>query len=131
MQLALDKVDGKKGGSARIASLCGRYYAMDRDQRWDRVQKAYDLYTQGSAEAVAPDALWGLEQAYQRGETDEFVKPTIIGAGAAIADGDAVIYMNFRADRARQLTQVFVEPAFAGFPRPRAKAQSAFLTFTG
>ncbi len=107
--------------AAPIASLIGRYYAMDRDKRWDRVQQAYELLVEGKAKFDAPDALTGLERAYQRGETDEFVQATAIHAPAAtrvtIQEGDTVIFMNFRADRARELTRAFIEPDFHEFPR--------------
>ncbi|MBS0555964.1 MAG: 2,3-bisphosphoglycerate-independent phosphoglycerate mutase [Proteobacteria bacterium] len=117
-------------GNARIATVSGRYYAMDRDKRWERVKLAYDAIADGIAEYRADAALAALDAAYARGETDEFVKPTLIGNGAAIADGDAIFYMNFRADRARQLTQAFVDPAFGGFARTRQIRLSAFVTLT-
>ncbi|MDH4284788.1 MAG: 2,3-bisphosphoglycerate-independent phosphoglycerate mutase, partial [Gallionellaceae bacterium] len=88
-------------GAGRIASIVGRYYAMDRDNRWERVQAAYDLLTQGKASFKAATAQEGLQQAYARDESDEFVKATIIGEPVAMQDGDAVVFMNFRADRAR------------------------------
>ncbi|MBY6199014.1 2,3-bisphosphoglycerate-independent phosphoglycerate mutase [Vibrio hangzhouensis] len=107
-------------GKGRIASLIGRYYAMDRDNNWDRVQVAYDLLTQGKAEFTYDSAVAGLEAAYAREENDEFVKATAIKTAdqedAAIQDGDAVIFMNYRADRARQITRTFV-PEFDGFER--------------
>ncbi len=107
-------------GKGRIASLVGRYYAMDRDNNWDRVEKAYDLLTQASAEFSYSSAVEGLQAAYSRDENDEFVKPTVLKAegqdSAAIEDGDAVIFMNYRADRAREITRAFV-PAFEGFER--------------
>jgi 2,3-bisphosphoglycerate-independent phosphoglycerate mutase len=107
-------------GKGRVASLIGRYYAMDRDNNWDRVQVAYDLLTQGKAEFTYDSAVAGLEAAYAREENDEFVKATAIKAegqeDAAIQDGDAVIFMNYRADRARQITRTFV-PEFDGFER--------------
>jgi 2,3-bisphosphoglycerate-independent phosphoglycerate mutase len=134
MQKALDALDGKDGGDARISTICGRYFAMDRDKRWDRVQKAYDLYTRGVAEATAPDALWGLEQAYQRGETDEFVKPTLIVSPGAtprlVADYDAWIFMNFRADRAREITEAFIVESFDGFPRAARPQLSSYVCLT-
>ncbi|CAK4069819.1 2,3-bisphosphoglycerate-independent phosphoglycerate mutase [Vibrio sp. 16] len=109
-----------KLGKGRVASLVGRYYAMDRDNNWDRVQVAYDLLTQAKAEFTFDSAVAGLEAAYARDENDEFVKATAIKAegqeDAVIADGDAVIFMNYRADRARQITRTFV-PAFDGFER--------------
>jgi 2,3-bisphosphoglycerate-independent phosphoglycerate mutase len=117
-------------GHCRVATICGRYYAMDRDKRWERVQLAYDAITDAAAPFHADDALAALDAAYARGETDEFVKPTVIGAGAKVVDGDAVVYMNFRADRARQMTQAFVDPAFNGFERKRKIGLSAFVTLT-
>ena len=102
-------------GNAAVATVCGRYYAMDRDNRWDRVRRAWDAIVDARSELHTPDALLALEEAYARGETDEFVLPTVIGDGARVEDGDAVVFMNFRADRARQLTAAFVDPAFAGF----------------
>jgi 2,3-bisphosphoglycerate-independent phosphoglycerate mutase len=107
--------------SIRIASIGGRYYAMDRDQRWERVRRAWDVLVEGASEFHAPDALAALQAAYARGETDEFVAPTVIGAPQPMRDGDAVVFMNFRADRARQLAAAFVDPVFAGFDarRPR------------
>ncbi len=115
---------------AFVATISGRYYAMDRDKRWERVQLAYDAITGAHSEFHADSVVSALDAAYARGETDEFVKPTVIGAGAKFADGDAVIYMNFRADRARQLTQAFVDTKFAGFARARTIALSAFVTLT-
>ncbi len=109
-----------KLGKGRIASIVGRYYAMDRDNNWDRVQVAYDLITQAKAEFTAESAVAGLEAAYAREENDEFVKSTAIKAegqeDVRVEDGDAVIFMNYRADRARQITRAFV-PAFDGFER--------------
>ncbi|GAM65139.1 2,3-bisphosphoglycerate-independent phosphoglycerate mutase [Vibrio ishigakensis] len=110
----------EKLGKGRVASLVGRYYAMDRDNNWDRVEQAYNLLTEAKAEFTFDSAVAGLEAAYSRDENDEFVKPTEIKAegqeSAAIVDGDAVIFMNYRADRARQITRSFV-PAFDGFER--------------
>ena len=116
-----------RAGNARIATISGRYYAMDRDQRWERVEPAYRAITEAQAAFRADDALAALAAAYARGENDEFVKPTVIGAGAPFADGDAVVFMNFRADRARELTACFVQPDFAGFARPRALALGRFV----
>jgi 2,3-bisphosphoglycerate-independent phosphoglycerate mutase len=121
-------------GSGRIATISGRYYAMDRDNRWDRVQKAYDVLTLGAVGEVAADGLAALEQAYQRGETDEFVLPTsIVPPGeeaVTIEDGDAVIFMNYRSDRTRELTRAFVDTAFDGFERRALPELSAFVTLT-
>ncbi|SDH95671.1 phosphoglycerate mutase [Vibrio xiamenensis] len=109
-----------KLGKGRVASLVGRYYAMDRDNNWDRVQVAYDLLTQAKGSFTTDSAVAGLEAAYAREENDEFVKATVIQAAgqesAAMQDGDAVIFMNYRADRARQITRTFVTD-FAGFER--------------
>ncbi|MEN1941925.1 2,3-bisphosphoglycerate-independent phosphoglycerate mutase [Luteimonas sp. MJ174] len=106
-------------GNARIASVSGRYYAMDRDQRWERVRLAWDAMVDARAEHVAPDALAALDAAYARGENDEFVLPTVIAGAEPMRDGDAVVFMNFRADRARQLSAAFVAPAFDGFAARR------------
>lgn len=106
-------------GAGRIASIVGRYYAMDRDNRWERVQPAYDLLTQGKAPFGAATALEGLQQAYARDENDEFVKCTVIGEPVAMQDGDVAIFMNFRADRAREITRALTDAAFDKFPRER------------
>jgi len=109
--------------SARIATICGRYYAMDRDKRWERVEVAYRMLVDGVAPFTARTAQAGLDAAYARGENDEFVQATTIAdAGSAPArmeDGDVVVFMNFRADRARQITRALTNPAFDDFPRPR------------
>jgi len=127
-----EKIDRLGGG--RIATLIGRYYAMDRDRRWLRVKAAYDLLTQGRGEFVAGDALEGLYAAYSRGETDEFVKATVIvppGQEAArMQDGDAIVFMNFRSDRARQLTRTFIEPDFVEFERETTPRLSRYCTLT-
>lgn len=117
-------------GKGRIASLIGRYYAMDRDNRWDRVQAAYELIVDGKAEQLADTALDGLNAAYERGESDEFVKATAIGSPVRVEDGDAVVFMNFRADRARELTRAFVEPGFKEFERSRVPALAGFVMLT-
>lgn len=120
-------------GVGRIASLVGRYYAMDRDNRWDRVEKAYNLMTLGQGEQQANSALEGLQAAYERGENDEFVAATAIqpdGQACQIEDGDAVIFMNFRADRAREITRAFVEPDFQGFARRAWPRLADFVMLT-
>jgi 2,3-bisphosphoglycerate-independent phosphoglycerate mutase len=117
-------------GSGKIASLCGRYYAMDRDQRWDRIELAYNLLTQGQAEFSAENAETALQMAYDRNETDEFVKPTWINGASAIHNGDAVFFMNFRADRARQLSHAFIDEHFDGFKRHALPKLTAFVTLT-
>ncbi|MEO1573408.1 MAG: 2,3-bisphosphoglycerate-independent phosphoglycerate mutase, partial [Pseudomonadota bacterium] len=102
-------------GVGHIASLAGRFWAMDRDNRWDRVEKAYRLYADGRCDHTAADALSALNDAYARDETDEFVTPVRVGDGAVVADGDAVVFWNYRADRAREITRAFIEPGFDGF----------------
>ncbi|GAB3312492.1 2,3-bisphosphoglycerate-independent phosphoglycerate mutase [Luteimonas notoginsengisoli] len=102
-------------GNARIATVSGRYYAMDRDKRWERLRLAWDAIVEAKSAHHAATAADALEAAYARGENDEFVLPTVLDGAAPIADGDAVVFMNFRADRARQLTAAFVSPAFEGF----------------
>jgi len=116
-----------EAGNARVATVIGRYYAMDRDQRWERVEPAYLAITEAQAAFHSGDPLAALAAAYERGENDEFVKPTVIGGGAPFADGDAVVFMNFRADRARELTACFVAPDFSGFIRPRQLQLSRFV----
>ncbi|WP_058913691.1 2,3-bisphosphoglycerate-independent phosphoglycerate mutase [Entomohabitans teleogrylli] len=110
-------------GKGRVASIIGRYYAMDRDNRWDRVEQAYDLLTLAKGEYQADSAVAGLQAAYARDENDEFVKATVIRAAgqadAAMEDGDALIFMNFRADRAREITRAFVNADFDGFARKK------------
>ncbi len=117
----------------RIASVSGRYYAMDRDKRWDRVHRAWEAIVEARSDYRAVDAASALEAAYARGETDEFVAPTVVappqGEPAPMADGDAVVFMNFRADRARQLSAAFVAPGFSGF-EARRPALASFVTLT-
>ncbi|WP_417780507.1 2,3-bisphosphoglycerate-independent phosphoglycerate mutase [Stutzerimonas xanthomarina] len=117
-------------GKGRVASLIGRYFAMDRDNRWDRVEQAYSLIVDGKAEHHADYAVDGLIAAYGRGESDEFVKATSIGEPVRVEDGDAVVFMNFRADRARELTRCFVEPGFSEFQRARVPALADFVMLT-
>lgn len=120
-------------GHGGIASICGRYYAMDRDNRWERVELAYDLLTRGEADYCTDTPEQGLQAAYERDENDEFVKPTAIlqeGKPVAMNDGDAVIFMNFRADRARQLTRAFVNDDFDGFKRKSRPALASFVMLT-
>lgn len=106
-------------GNAVIASVGGRYYAMDRDNRWERVQQGWNAIVEAGPEHAQPDALAALQAAYARGENDEFVMPTVIAGAQPMRDGDAVVFMNFRADRARQLAAAFVDPAFSGFQARR------------
>ncbi len=122
-------------GVGHIASMIGRYYAMDRDRRWQRVKSAYDLLTQGRAEFVAETPLAGLEAAYARDETDEFVKATAIlppdGKPVKMEDGDSVVFLNFRSDRARQLSRPFIEPDFSEFEREVTPRLATYCTLTG
>lgn len=120
----------RKNNIGQIATITGRYYAMDRDQRWERVERAYDLLTKGTYERKTANALDALEQAYAHGENDEFVKPTWIEGAKVISDNDAVIFMNFRADRARQITHAFVDENFDHFKRGPKIKLSDFVTLT-
>ncbi|NRD71820.1 2,3-bisphosphoglycerate-independent phosphoglycerate mutase [Shewanella sp. VB17] len=120
-------------GTGRVASIIGRYYAMDRDNRWDRVSQAYDLITQGKSLHQYSNAAEALEAAYSRDENDEFVGSSAIvdsqGNIAQLADNDSLIFMNFRADRARQITRSFVDHDFDGFKRQViSKAHFVMLT---
>ncbi|NKI35538.1 2,3-bisphosphoglycerate-independent phosphoglycerate mutase [Wenzhouxiangella sp. XN79A] len=124
LQQAVDGI-----GQAHIATVGGRYFAMDRDNRWDRVRRAWDAIVERRAEQQAGSARDALESAYSRGENDEFVQPTLIDDGAAVRDGDAVIWFNFRADRARQFCRALVEPGFDGF-EARRPALAAMTTMT-
>jgi 2,3-bisphosphoglycerate-independent phosphoglycerate mutase len=120
--------------NARIATVCGRYYAMDRDKRWERVAPAYAMLVDGDAKNVATSAGEALEAAYARGESDEFVAPTAVkdarGNVAQIHDGDVVVFMNFRADRAREMTRALTDPAFDGFARQRLPRLGRFVCLT-
>ena len=125
---------GRALGSARVASIIGRYFAMDRNNKWDRIAPAYELLVNGRAKHSAADALSGLQAAYARNETDEFVTATVIAsadqAHHQIADGDVVIFANFRADRARQLTSAMSSAAFDKFPRSRVPKLGEFVCMT-
>ncbi|MCG8617252.1 MAG: 2,3-bisphosphoglycerate-independent phosphoglycerate mutase [Desulfobacterales bacterium] len=118
-------------GVGRITSLVGRYWAMDRDTRWDRVEKAFDLYTQGIGEA-ATDPQATVQAAYDRDETDEFIKPMFLGnpSDDCIQDGDSIIFFNFRADRAKEITRAFTEQEFQGFSRKVSPALGNFVSMT-
>lgn len=121
-------------GMGQIASVIGRYYAMDRDKRWDRVQQAYDLIVDGKADYQFNDAVSALQAAYQRDENDEFVKASVIlgqdGKPVLLQNGDALIFMNFRADRARQFSRTFTDSDFQGFVRNRQPQLAAFVQLT-
>ena len=109
---------------ARIATVSGRFYAMDRDKRWERVLPAYRALAEASSEHFELSAMAALDAAYARNENDEFVKPTVIGHGAPMNDGDSVVFMNFRADRARQLASALTDASFGGFERRLPKLAS-------
>ena len=120
-------------GIGRIATLVGRYFAMDRDQRWERIKKAFDLIHRGQADYRFETAHAGLEAAYQRGETDEFLAPTVIESSQTdgqVRQGDQIIFINFRSDRARAISEAFTQENFDKFERPQRPALSRFITFT-
>ncbi|MBF0139846.1 MAG: 2,3-bisphosphoglycerate-independent phosphoglycerate mutase [Magnetococcales bacterium] len=128
----------EKIGAGRIASLSGRYWIMDRDKRWERVVKAYDMLTQGTGH-TAKSAVEGVQSAYARDENDEFVLPTVIDSGdgrnTRVQDGDAILMMNFRADRVREISHAFLDPkqgdgAFTGFERKVLPQLSGYFTLT-
>ena len=112
-----------------IASISGRYYAMDRDKRWDRLEKAYRCLVDAEGEKAA-SAKGAIEQSYTQGKSDEFVLPTIIGNYAGMKDGDGLVCANFRADRVRQLLASLLDPKFPGFQRPRVVKFAASLGLT-
>ncbi|WP_407398553.1 2,3-bisphosphoglycerate-independent phosphoglycerate mutase [Anaerovibrio sp.] len=114
-------------GCGKIASLSGRYYAMDRDNRWDRVQKAYEAIALGKGVA-ADDAVAGVKASYANEVTDEFVVPAVVGDYKGMKDGDGVVFFNFRPDRARELTHAFTDVEFSGFERKELKL--SFVTMT-
>jgi 2,3-bisphosphoglycerate-independent phosphoglycerate mutase len=122
---------GQAHPSARIATVGGRYFGMDRDRRWDRTRRAYEAIVDGEG-LRAPSAVAAVADAYARGEDDEFVQPTVIdGVDGRVRDGDAVVHFNFRADRARQLVHAFVdEDEFSGFPRRSRPRDLLFVTLT-
>lgn len=133
---SLELLDAKFAtlGVGRTVSITGRFYAMDRDNRWDRVQRAYNLIVKGDAEFHADSAINALNAAYERGETDEFVLPTaILDANqqvVTLAPQDSVVFMNFRADRAREISQAITATDFNGFERNHAPHSGYFCTLT-
>jgi 2,3-bisphosphoglycerate-independent phosphoglycerate mutase len=122
-----------QAGTGRVGSVVGRYFAMDRDQRWDRIQRAYDLLVHGRGEHAAATGEQAVRDGYARGETDEFIAPTTVGSSdAAIRPGDSVIAFNFRPDRMREITRALCEPEFAadGFDRDGGEVVSRYATMT-
>ena len=121
-------------GTGQLASIIGRYYAMDRDQRWERVETAYNLMVDGTAQYHFSDGVSALQAAYDRDENDEFVQASAItnaaGETVSVDDGDALIFMNFRADRARQFTRSFTQENFDGFNKQRQPKISDFVMLT-
>jgi 2,3-bisphosphoglycerate-independent phosphoglycerate mutase len=121
-------------GAGSFASITGRFYAMDRDNRWDRVQLAYDLIAKGKTSYIVQSAVQGIEEAYARGETDEFVLPTAIadenGQVVSLAPGDSVVFMNFRADRAREISRALTEVGFDEFERGCEPHRGCYTTLT-
>ncbi len=124
----------KASGVGQIASIVGRYYAMDRNNNWDRTQAAYELIVSGRGLHESNDPEQGLNEAYKRDESDEFVQATTVvadgGRAVEVEDGDLIVFANFRADRARQLTRAFIDPKFAEFRRSRTVAIDSFITMT-
>ena len=108
----------KRLGVGSIATISGRYYAMDRDNRWERVQKAYDAMVEGRG-TIQADPIRVMEESYAAGVTDEFVVPAVCDLNGKIAPGDSVVFANFRPDRAREITRTLVDPEFSGFPREK------------
>jgi 2,3-bisphosphoglycerate-independent phosphoglycerate mutase len=104
--------------SVRIGTVCGRYYAMDRDNRWDRVAKAYNTIVEGEGPRL-PDAHAVIADAYAHDIGDEFILPAVLGDYRGVQDGDGILCFNFRADRVRELLAAFLDPNFSGFPRRR------------
>lgn len=115
---------------AQVKSICGRYYAMDRDKRWERVEPVYNMLTQGISDHQFDSAATAIHFFYNNETSDEFIPPALISEAKPIADGDAVLFFNFRADRARQLTAAFVKADFSGFKRTQRTKLSAFITMT-
>ena len=115
---------------ATISSISGRYFAMDRDQRWERLAPVYHLLTQAKSSYDFETAEEAINSYYTEGKSDEFIPPTLIGGGKAIEDGDSIFFFNFRADRARQLTKALIDESFNGFIRPRQPNLAHFVSMT-
>jgi 2,3-bisphosphoglycerate-independent phosphoglycerate mutase len=120
----------EQAGGARVGSVVGRYWAMDRDKRWDRTQKAYDLLVHGRAEYSADSGVDAVRAAYERGETDEFIEPTTVGEEACVRAGDSVIAFNFRPDRMREITRALADPGFDEIDRDGAEPVERYATLT-
>ncbi len=123
---------GDLGGAGTVASVSGRFYAMDRDKRWDRVEAAFAAIVKGEGRKAA-DPVAAVEAAYARGETDEFVQPTVIGGYEGAKDGDGLLCLNFRADRAREILSALGEPGFDGFDvsaRPAFSAMAGMVSYS-
>ena len=116
MQQLVDKMD--EIGVGKVATICGRFYAMDRDNAWDRVEKAYNAMVMGEG-IEAADPVEAIKNSYANDVTDEFIVPTVIDKNGMIKEGDSVVMINFRPDRARQITRTFVDPMFDGFVRKK------------
>ena len=123
------ELEARIGGEAIIGTIAGRYYAMDRDRRWQRTKLAWDalVHSQGEHSTTASEAI---DVAYGRGEGDEFIRPTVVDEAPRIGDGDAVVHMNFRADRARQLTQALARDDFSDFDRGQRPRDLSITTLT-
>ena len=127
VQQLADKL--KAAGIGVIATVMGRYYAMDRDNRWDRVEKAYNAMVCGEGEFIG-NPVEAVQKSYDAGVTDEFVVPVVCATNAGVAEGDSVVFFNFRPDRAREITRTFVDPAFSGFPRKKGFFPVHYVCFT-
>ncbi|MDQ6777526.1 MAG: 2,3-bisphosphoglycerate-independent phosphoglycerate mutase [Actinomycetota bacterium] len=128
----LETVEGwmAAAGEGRVGTVVGRYFAMDRDKRWERTQRAYDLIVRGRAEHRADTGAAAVAAAYERGETDEFIEPVTVGNEATIRPGDSVFAFNFRPDRMREITQALADPAFTGVDRGGASPVERYTTMT-
>ena len=127
MQRCVEKC--RESGIAGVATLCGRFYAMDRDSRWERVEQAYNAIVCGEG-AEEADPVKAVEASYAAGKTDEFIEPVVCDKNGLVREGDTVFFMNFRPDRARELTRAFADPAFDGFERKRGYFPVSFICLT-
>ena len=127
VQKVVDKIN--ELGVGCISTISGRYYAMDRDKRWDRLERAYDAIVLGKA-PVCPDAVQAVTDSYAKDVTDEFIEPVIVTPGANVRKDDAIIFANFRPDRAREITRAIVDPDFDGFAREQGNLPVRFICMT-